>query len=103
MGEGTTPEELIAGAHAGCFTMATAAYLTAKGHAPEHLATTASVTLETKTEGPTITAIELHITGKVPGITQEEFEAATAETKAKCVISRALAGVPSITVKATLS
>lgn len=102
MGDGTTPEELIAAAHASCFTMATAAALTAKNHAPEHLATSASVTLETTTDGPTITAIELHITGKVEGLSQEEFEAITAETKAKCPVSRALAGVPNITVKATL-
>jgi osmotically inducible protein OsmC len=102
VGDGTTPEELIAAAHAGCFTMATSAGLTAKGHAPESLHTKATVVLEMLTDGPTITGIHLEISGKVAGLTQEEFEAITTETKAKCPVSRALAGVPSITLKATL-
>lgn len=83
---GTNPEELLAAAHAGCFTMAVSSMLTQKGLNPVSLDTEATVTMEELT----ITNIHLNITGSVPGITAQEFEAVTKEAEQKCVISRAL-------------
>src|SRR5512142_456231 len=72
---GTNPEELIAAAHAGCFTMALAFQLTTAGHEPAELRTTATVTLEKQEPGWTITTIALDVQGKVPGVTPEQFQA----------------------------
>ncbi len=84
-GVGTNPEELMAAAHAGCFTMKLSADLTAAGYTPEALETTATITLE----AGTITNSDLVNTSKVPGITDEEFQTIAAGAKAACVVSRA--------------
>ena len=84
--KGTNPEELIGAANAGCFTMWVASLLTKKGLNPTSLDTDATVTLE----GTTITAIHLSITGSVPGINAEDFQAVTKEAEKDCIISKAL-------------
>ncbi|HNW89396.1 MAG TPA: OsmC family peroxiredoxin [Bacteroidales bacterium] len=84
--KGTNPEELLAAAHAGCFTMSVGAMLTEKGLNPTSLDTVATLTME----GLTITAIHLSITGSVAGISAEEFVAVTQAAEKNCVISRAL-------------
>jgi len=83
---GTNPEELLAAAHAGCFTMWVASLLTQKGLTQVLLDTHATVTLE----GVDITGIKLSITGSVPGISVEEFEAVTREAERDCIISKTL-------------
>jgi osmotically inducible protein OsmC len=87
---GTNPEELIAAAHAGCFAMATSAFLGKAGFAPERLATTADLTLEQVEGNWTITKIHLDLSAKVPGISREQFEKIAAEAKANCPVSRVL-------------
>lgn len=84
---GTNPEELLAAAHAGCFTMQVSALLTKKGFAPSSLDTEASLTME----GLEIKGIHLKITGLVPGITPVEFAAVTKDAEQNCLISKALA------------
>jgi osmotically inducible protein OsmC len=101
-GTGTNPEELIAAAHAGCFTMATAGALTRAGHPPKSIATNAAVTIEQKPEGPRITSIALEMEAEVPGIDQAAFATIAEDAKKGCPVSVALAGVPSITLRATL-
>ena len=97
---GTNPEELIAAAHAGCFTMALAFQLTTAGHEPAELRTTATVSLEKQDPGWTITAIALDVQGKVPGVTAQEFQALAEAAKKGCPVSRALAATPiSMTAK----
>jgi len=97
----TSPEELIAAAHASCFSMALAHGLTEAGNPPEHLVVTAKVTLDERDGAPTVTTSELTVTGRVSGIDQAGFEQAAADAGRGCPISRALAGVE-ITVNATL-
>jgi osmotically inducible protein OsmC len=84
--KGTNPEELLAAAHAGCFTMATGAMLTQKGLNPTSLDTEVTLTMENLT----ITGIHLSITGKVAGITADEFTAITKDAEKNCIISKAL-------------
>jgi osmotically inducible protein OsmC len=84
--KGTNPEELLAAAHAGCFTMAVGNILTEKGLNPKSLDTEATVTLE----GLTITNIHLSITGSVAGINAEQFTAVTKDAEKNCIISKAL-------------
>jgi lipoyl-dependent peroxiredoxin len=96
---GTSPEELIAAAHAACFSMALSNGLSKDGHAPERLETGATVSFQ---PGQGITAIRLTVRGRVPGLDQAGFAAAADAAKAGCPVSQALAGVPSITVEATL-
>ncbi|MBL8757052.1 MAG: OsmC family protein [Phycisphaerae bacterium] len=91
-GKGTNPEELIAAAHAGCFTMQLSALLAAAGHPAERLATNAKVHLEKQGEGFAIPRIELHLSGKVPGLSAEEFRKHAETAKATCPVSKALAG-----------
>ncbi len=91
---GSNPEELIAAAHASCFSMALANALAAGGHRPESIRTTAVVHLAVTEDGPTITRIELSCEGKVPGIAAEAFLQAAEETKVGCPVSRALSAVP---------
>ena len=86
---GTNPEELLAAAHAGCFTMAVSGILTQKGITATSLDTEAVVTMEDLT----IKNVHLTITGSVPGITADEFTEVTKTAEKNCVISRAL-GVP---------
>ncbi|MEY3498756.1 MAG: hypothetical protein RL308_425 [Bacteroidota bacterium] len=83
---GTNPEELLAAAHAGCFTMAVAAMLTQKNITPTVLDTEATLTME----GLSITNIHLSITGKVPGITADDFIAITKDAEKNCLISKVL-------------
>ena len=97
----TSPEELIAAAHASCYSMALAHGLTESGHAPEHLDVSAKVTLDQKEGAPTVTTSELTVNGRVPGIDQATFEQAASDAGKGCPVSRALAGVE-ITVNATL-
>jgi lipoyl-dependent peroxiredoxin len=84
--KGTNPEELIAAAHAGCFTMWVSSVLTKKGFTDFDLDTVATVTLE----GTSITGSHLSITGRVPGISAEDFEAVTKEAEKDCIISKVL-------------
>lgn len=87
---GTNPEEMIAAAHASCFTMATSFALAKAGHTDGSLETQCKVTLTPQDGGFTVTKSELTLTGKVPGIDQAEFEAIAAEAKAGCPISKVL-------------
>lgn len=89
-GKGTNPEELIAAAHAGCFSMALSAQLTNAGTPPERVSTTATVTLEKREAGFTVTAIHLEVEADVPGATQETFDTAATNAKTGCPISRLL-------------
>ena len=100
--KGTNPEELIAAAHAGCFTMALSAQLTSANLKPESLETTAAVTFEKKDDKPTITKIKLTTTAKVPGADKAAFDKAAQEAKAGCPISRLFAGNTEITLDAKL-
>jgi osmotically inducible protein OsmC len=87
-GQGTNPEELLAAAHAGCFTMAVSAQLTTAGHPPESLDTTCTITLERKDGGFTITESRLEMKAKVPGITPDAFQKVVEEAKTGCPVSK---------------
>jgi osmotically inducible protein OsmC len=100
-GIGTNPEELIAAAHAGCFSMAFANELAKAGHVATSVATTATVTLEMLPTGPTVTKIHLSNRSTVPGIDKAKFDEVAAGAKANCPISRLLAAA-TITLDATL-
>jgi osmotically inducible protein OsmC len=89
-GQGTNPEELIAAAHAGCFTMALSAQLSTMNFTPESLRTKATVSLEKLEAGWTISKIHLDVAARVPGISSSAFEAAAASAKANCPVSRLL-------------
>jgi lipoyl-dependent peroxiredoxin len=95
---GTSPEELIASAHAGCFAMALSNGLSTAGHPPDRLETSARVAFQAP-EG--ITSIHLSVRGTVPGIDAAAFAAAVEDAKVNCPVSKALAAVP-ISVEATL-
>jgi lipoyl-dependent peroxiredoxin len=100
-GSGTNPEELIAAAHAGCFTMALSAALDQAGFVADTLTTTAALTMENNPKTSwTISAIHLATTAKVPGITAEKFAEIAAGAKAGCPVSRVLNAA--ITLDATL-
>jgi osmotically inducible protein OsmC len=88
-GPGTNPEELIAAAHAGCFSMALSNKLSQAGHPPNAVDTTATVHLE----GSSITRIDLHTRGDVPGMDEAEFVKHAEDAKATCPVSKALAAV----------
>jgi osmotically inducible protein OsmC len=87
---GTNPEELIAAAHAGCFSMALAAQLTAAQLTPEQIATTATLSLEKIEAGWTITKVHLDVAARVPGASAEAFQTAAATAKVNCPVSRVL-------------
>jgi len=89
-GKGTNPEELIAAAHAGCFTMALSAQLGSAGLTPEKLETTATVTFDKLEAGWTVTGILLDVKGKVPKADQAAWDKATQAAKTGCPISRLL-------------
>ena len=89
-GNGTNPEELIAAAHAGCFSMALSGQLGQAGLTPESIRTTASVKLEKTDAGFTITSVHLEVSARVPGADQEAFEKAANNAKAGCPVSRVL-------------
>lgn len=88
--KGTNPEELIAAAHAGCFTMALAFALSNAGFTPETLNTTAAVTLEQDGSGFKVTRSDLKLQAKVPGVDQQKFQEIAAGAKAGCPISKLL-------------
>jgi osmotically inducible protein OsmC len=89
-GIGTNPEELIAAAHAGCFSMALSGQLTTAGQPPQSIRTTATVTMEKTDAGFTITASHLDVAAVVPGATAESFATAANNAKAGCPVSRVL-------------
>lgn len=89
-GKGTNPEELIAAAHAGCFTMALSGQLGNAGLTPQELRTTATVTFEKLDAGWTVTQIHLDVKGKVPKADQAAWQKATEGAKTGCPISRLL-------------
>jgi len=89
-GTGTNPEELIAAAHAGCFTMALAFRLSGAGHPPASLHTSAEVSLTKEGGGWRIAAVALMLRGNVPGFTRDEFMAHAQEAKATCPVSGVL-------------
>ncbi|MBJ6983638.1 OsmC family protein [Luteimonas sp. MC1750] len=98
--KGTNPEELIAAAHAGCFTMALANALAEAGHPAESLDSRAEVDLSME-GGPTMSAIRLYTKARVPGIDEARFRAVADEAKTNCPVSKALSAVP-ITLEAEL-
>ena len=102
-GPGANPEQLIAGAHAACFSMALAAGLGDAGTPAQSVKTDATVTLRFIDGAPTITAIALRTVGTAPGVDEAGFQAAAQQAKEGCPVSRALAGVPEITLEASLA
>ena len=101
-GPGTNPEELIAAAHAGCFSMALTFILGQDGHVARSIRTVAKVHLGATADGPTITRIDLETQADVPGIEPAEFQRMAETAKTTCLVSRALAGVKTIALKAEL-
>src|SRR5436189_46823 len=89
-GKGTNPEELIAAAHAGCFTMALAFQLSGAGHPPEKLETKADLSLEQVEGGWKIAAVALTLDARVPGLSKEEFQKLADSAKANCPVSKVL-------------
>jgi lipoyl-dependent peroxiredoxin len=87
---GTNPEELIAAAHAACFSMALSAQLGAANLTPESINTTANLTMDKLDGGWTITAIELDVSARVPGATPEAFNKAADDAKSGCPVSKVL-------------
>ena len=100
-GVGTNPEELIAAAHAGCFTMALSAEITKAGLTPDSIETTAALTLDLTGEKPTITKIHLTTKAKVPGIDKAKFDELAHNAEVGCPVSRVLKAAE-ITLDATL-
>ena len=88
--KGTNPEELIAAAHAGCFTMALSAQLGNAGITPESLETTASLTLDKLEAGWTITKVHLDVAARIPDVDKAAFDKAAENAKAGCPVSRLL-------------
>ena len=99
-GAGTNPEELIAAAHAGCFTMALSAELGKAGMTAESIDTNAALTMEKTDAGFTITAVHLDVSAKIPGADQNKFDEAALSAKKGCPVSRVLNA--SITMSAKL-
>jgi osmotically inducible protein OsmC len=99
-GAGTNPEELIAAAHAGCYSMQLSGLLTKDGHPPKRISTTAKVRMEVGSSGADIVAIDLETEGEVPGIDAAAFNKAAEQAKEICPVSKALKAVK-ISVKAT--
>jgi lipoyl-dependent peroxiredoxin len=95
----TSPEELIAAAHAACFSMAFSNMLAQAGHEPEQLNTSATVTFQ---PGEGITKSALDVVGRVPGMDASAFQQAAEQAKENCPVSKALAGVPEISLTARL-
>jgi lipoyl-dependent peroxiredoxin len=101
-GGGSNPEELVAAAHASCFSMALSLILSQGGHVPESVRTEAKVQILKEGEGFTITKIELATVGRVPGIDDAGFQQAAQAAKENCPISKALAAVREINLDARL-
>ncbi len=100
---GTNPEEMIAAAHASCFSMALALVLGEEGYDPEEIATEADCTIREVDDAPTITEVELSVRGRVPGIDAETFRSLAEAARDDCPVSRALAGNLEISVEAELA
>jgi osmotically inducible protein OsmC len=98
----TSPEELLAAAHASCFSMALAGDLTRAGTPPDHMHVSATVTFEKVGDAWTVSRSELDVVGVVPGLDEAGFDAAAQKAKDGCPISRALAGNVEMSVSATL-
>jgi len=98
-GAGTNPDELVSAAHAGCFSMFLAALLDDNGYTAEQIHTTAALHLGA---GPTIKRIDLDTEASVPGIEDAEFQRLAAQAKEECPVSKALAAVPQVNLKARL-
>lgn len=99
---GTNPEELIASAHAACFSMALSFLLEQAGHPPQRVDTTAEVSVEKVEKGFKITRIHLHTIGTIPGLDAAQFQQFANQAKSGCPVSQALATVP-IELDATLA
>lgn len=97
----TNPEELIAAAHASCYSMALSNELATNGTVPRRVETSAAVTFAIGDDGPSISGITLTVEAEVPGISEEDFQALAEGAKVGCPVSKALAAVP-ITLAATL-
>ena len=102
-GPGSNPEQLIAAAHAACFSMALSNDLAKAGHPPVSVQTDATVTLRPVDGAPTIAKIALVTVGRVPGLDEPAFVEHALAAKAACPVSRALASVPEITLEASLA
>ena len=102
-GPGSNPEQLIGAAHAACFSLALASLLAQAGSPADSIQTNATVTLRLVDGRPTITQVDLVTVGRVPGIDDAKFQEQAAAAKAGCPVSRALAGVPEITLHASLA
>jgi len=100
-GSGTNPEELIAAAHSGCFSMFLSAVLTKEGFKPKEVRTTAKVTLGTVDGAPKITKIELDCQAQVPDLDNDKFQQVAETSKKGCPVSKALTGTE-ITLNARL-
>ncbi|HET9125627.1 MAG TPA: OsmC family protein [Solirubrobacteraceae bacterium] len=102
-GPGANPEQLIAAAHASCFSMALSNILAEAGTPVDSVQTDATVTLQIVDGAPSITTINLRTVGAVPGIDEAAFQKAAEEAKAGCPVSKALTGVGEITLEASLA
>lgn len=102
-GPGSNPEQLIAAAHAACFSMALSNMLAQAGTPPDSVSTEATVSLRRIDDKPTIATIALVTVGRVPGIDEAAFREHAEAARAGCIVSRALASVPEITLDATLA
>ena len=100
--KGTNPEEIVGAAHAACFTMAFAFACEKAGIATQTIDTTAKVRLAKEGEGFKIDRIALTLTASVPGLDKAQFQKIAADAKANCPLSKALTGVPEVTLEATL-
>jgi lipoyl-dependent peroxiredoxin len=101
-GPGTNPEELLAAAHAGCYSMALNAGLEREGFKAEYVETEGQCTLEKVGEAMTVTKMKLVTRAKVPGMDNAKFQEFAEATKTNCIISRALMAVPTMELEATL-
>jgi lipoyl-dependent peroxiredoxin len=101
-GPGSNPEQLIAAAEAACFSMALSSALGRAGTPPESISTDADVTLRMVDGTPTITSIALRTVGRVPGVDAQAFDDFAQAAKTGCPVSRALAGVPEVSLEAVL-
>jgi osmotically inducible protein OsmC len=101
-GSGTNPEELLAAAHAGCFSMALSAMLSGAGHIPTRVHTVARVSFDPVPGGFAITQIDLTTEAQVPGLDDAAFQKIAQDAKKGCPVSKALAAVPQISLTAKL-
>ncbi len=101
-GSGTNPEELIAAAHAGCYSMFLSGLLSNAGYTPNSITTTADVTIQELEGAPTITEIALTTEADVPDVSEDEFQQLAVKAKDGCPVSGALRSVSEITIDASL-